>query len=131
MRLPPQVLVDLISAIGETEAFQQLRTQQQLGYYVGIHASVLTGVPGLLLEVDSYGKKFTVETVLERVEAFLGGHFAQELDTMDEALYKKHLQALIMIKLRLDDNMQEQADRYWNHMQSQLRGMGLKEEREF
>lgn len=35
----------------DTEAFQELRTRQQLGYYVNVYSRVQTGVPGWIISV--------------------------------------------------------------------------------
>jgi insulysin len=87
--------------------FQQLRTEQQLGYIVSSFAYPQYDVPGLLLLVQS--PSHSAAHVYDAMDRFL----ADTLTQISEDQYLRHQQALINEILKPDENLAERAEFYW------------------
>ncbi len=97
----------LTAQIMSSGFFQELRTQQQLGYVVGAYNYPRLEVPGLLMLVQS--PVADANTVAEAMQAFM----ASVEPTLDEAQFERHKTSLISDILRPDKNLNERAEFYW------------------
>tara|TARA_R110002073_G_scaffold36761_3_gene106889 strand:+ start:1636 stop:4497 length:2862 start_codon:yes stop_codon:yes gene_type:complete len=97
----------LTAQIMSSGFFQELRTQQQLGYVVGAYNYPRLEVPGLLMLVQS--PVADANTVAEAMQAFM----ASVEQTLDEAQFERHKTSLISDILRPDKNLNERAEFYW------------------
>lgn len=87
--------------------FQQLRTEQQLGYVVSAFSWPQHDVPGLVLLVQA--PSHSSAHVAGAIQAFM----ASLEDEIDEAAYLRHRQALVNDIMEPDKNLLERAEFYW------------------
>jgi insulysin len=97
----------LTAQVIQSGFFEQLRTEQQLGYIVSAFSWPRLDVPGLVLLVQSpntnaVGVADAMQVFLTQVEAGL-----------DEDQFLRHRSALVDEILRPDKNMWERAEFYW------------------
>ncbi|OEU06209.1 Peptidase_M16-domain-containing protein, partial [Fragilariopsis cylindrus CCMP1102] len=93
-------------------AFNQLRTEEQLGYIV--HTSVKTSgdhIKGLLVLIQS--DSFNPNHVEERIELFLM-NYRQKLVDMSESDFQTHVDAMVASFLEKNKNLGEESSRYWH-----------------
>lgn len=93
-------------------AFNQLRTEEQLGYIV--HTSLKTNgdhVKGLLLLIQS--DSFDPDHVEERIEVFLE-KFRERLVDMSEADFQTFVDTVVASFLEKNKNLGEESSRYWH-----------------
>ncbi len=90
--------------------FQQLRTEQQLGYVVTSFAWPQREVPGLVMLVQS--PNASAAAVAEAMDEFLQG---VEPD-LDEAQFLRHRDALVAEIRKPDKNLWERAEFYWQSL---------------
>lgn len=105
--LRDRAAVALTAQVVSSGFFQQLRTEQQLGYIVSSFAWPQYDVPGLLLLVQS--PSHSAEHVYRAMDLFL----ADTLTQITEDQYLRHRQALINDILKPDENLRERAEFYW------------------
>ncbi len=87
--------------------FQELRTEQQLGYVVGAVNYPKMEVPGLVLLVQS--PVADANAVANAMQKFM-----QQVESgLDEAQFERHKVSLISDILRPDENLNERAEYYW------------------
>lgn len=99
--------VALTAQIVQSGFFQQLRTEQQLGYVVSSFAWPQYDVPALMLFVQS--PSHSAAAVYTAMERFLG----DTLETITAAQYARHRQALVNDILKPHENLLERAESYW------------------
>lgn len=87
--------------------FQQLRTEQQLGYVVSAFSWPQHDVPGLVMLVQSPGH--SAAHVADAMQQFMDGLEAE----VDEGAFRRHRQALVNDILEPDKNLLERAEFYW------------------
>ncbi|MCB1687013.1 MAG: insulinase family protein [Halioglobus sp.] len=87
--------------------FQELRTEQQLGYVVGTYDYAKGDVPGLVMLVQS--PVADANAVIDAMQAFMLG----VEPALDEAQFERHKAALISDIVRPDKNLNERAEFYW------------------
>ncbi|MEH6584374.1 MAG: insulinase family protein [Halioglobus sp.] len=87
--------------------FQQLRTEQQLGYAVSASSYPQLDVPGIIMLVQS--PSHSAVDVAQAMETFLG----QVESSLDEEQFGRHKQALLSDILRPEKNLWERAEFYW------------------
>ncbi|MEQ8515157.1 MAG: insulinase family protein, partial [Chromatocurvus sp.] len=87
--------------------FQQLRTEQQLGYVVSAFSWPQHEVPGLVMLVQSPGHSSA--HVADAMRQFMQGLEAE----VDAAAFQRHRQALVNDILQPDKNLLERAEFYW------------------
>ncbi|MCB1706837.1 MAG: insulinase family protein [Halioglobus sp.] len=97
----------LTAQIMSSGFFQELRTQQQLGYVVGAYNYPKLEVPGLLMLVQS--PVADANKVAEAMQAFM----VSVEPALDEAQFERHKTSLISDILRPDKNLNERAEYYW------------------
>ncbi|MGB1139817.1 MAG: insulinase family protein [Halioglobus sp.] len=87
--------------------FQQLRTEQQLGYVVSAFAWSQNQVPGLVMLVQS--PVADAPSVAAAMETFVQG----VPGSLDEEQFERHKAALVSDILRPDKNIGQRAEFYW------------------
>ena len=102
--------VALTAQIIKSDYFQQLRTEQQLGYAVFATAMPLLDVPGLALIVQSPGN--SVADIHEANQAFLAERSKVLVDE-ESANFKQYKEALLSELREKPKNIAEQAEAYW------------------
>lgn len=105
--LNDRAAIALTAQIVQSGFFQQLRTEQQLGYVVSSSAWGQYDVPGLLLVVQS--PSHDAQVVYAAMEVFLDGTLAD----IDAEQFARHRMALINDILRPHENLSERAESYW------------------
>ncbi|EAQ98335.1 insulinase family protein [Congregibacter litoralis] len=107
-----RALVALTGQITESGFFQQLRTEQQLGYIVSSFYWPQHDVPGLMLLVQS--PSHSAGHVVGAMEQFL----SDTLRDITEEQFQRHKQALINATLKPQENLGERAEFYWQSIAS-------------
>ncbi|KAL5511367.1 STE23_2 [Sanghuangporus vaninii] len=104
----------LLAQILHEPAFNILRTKEQLGYIV--FTSAWQGVEslGLRILVQSEKDPKYLET---RIEAFLD-HMRGVIETMDDEQFEEHKKSLEQKWTEKLKNLQEEATRFWTHIDS-------------
>ena len=102
----------LTAQIMSSGFFQELRTEQQLGYVVGAYDFPKAEVPGLVMLVQS--PVADANAVAEAMQDFM---LSVQPD-LDEAQFERHKVSLISDILRPDKNLNERAEYYWQSIAS-------------
>ncbi|MCB1679299.1 MAG: insulinase family protein [Halioglobus sp.] len=98
---------DLTAQIVKSGFFQELRTQQQLGYVVAAFSWPQFEVPALVLLVQSPGT--AAPEVAQAMQSYL-----QDVPAgLDRQQFERHRAALLSEILRPDKNLWERAEFYW------------------
>jgi len=97
----------LTAQIMKSGFFQQLRTEQQLGYVVSAFSWPQMDVPGLVMLIQS--PVADADAVATAMQAFMQG----VIPDLDEAQFERHQAALVSEILRPDKNLWERAEFYW------------------
>ena len=97
----------LTAQIMKSGFFQQLRTEQQLGYVVSAVPFAQLDVPGIVMLVQS--PSHDAPHVVNAMQAFMEG---VEADLTEEQ-FDRHQRALVSDILRPDKNLMERAEFYW------------------
>lgn len=97
----------LTAQIIKSGFFQQLRTDQQLGYVVSAFDWPQLEVPGLVLLIQS------PVASADEVYAAMYGYMESVPSELDEEQFARHKAALLSDVLRPDKNLWERADFYW------------------
>lgn len=97
----------MTSQIMKSGFFQQLRTEQQLGYVVSAFAWPQRDVPGLVMLVQS--PVADAAAIATAMDTFMRG----VKPALDEAQFKRHRTALLNEVLRPHKNLWERAEFYW------------------
>lgn len=97
----------LTAHIIKTGFFQQLRTEQQLGYVVSAFSWPQLDVPGLVLLIQS--PSASAPEVTDAIEAYMDG----VVDSLDEEQFLRYRKSLVAEILRPDKNLWERAEFYW------------------
>ena len=90
--------------------FQELRTEQQLGYVVSAFAWAQQRVPGLVMLVQS--PVADAGSVVDSMEAYLQG----VIPALDAEQFERHRAALLSDILRPHKNIGERAQFYWTSL---------------
>ena len=97
----------LTAQIMKSGFFQQLRTEQQLGYVVSAFAWSKLDVPALVMLIQSPVADANV--VAGAMQEFM----LQVQSELDAAQFERHKTALVSDILRPDKNLRERAEYYW------------------
>lgn len=97
----------LTAQIMSSGFFQELRTEQQLGYVVGAFDYPKLDVPGLVMLVQS--PVADADTLATAMQAFM----LRVEPALDEAQFERHKASLVSDILRPDKNLNERAEYYW------------------
>ncbi|CAG8531352.1 10171_t:CDS:10, partial [Cetraspora pellucida] len=104
----------LVGQISEEPAFDQLRTKEQLGYYVWSTVEEGTGSIAIKIGVQSEKDPIYLEN---RIEEFLI-KLQTIIENMPEEEYKKEIASLISKKLEKSKNLGEESYKHWYHIHS-------------
>ncbi|WP_457943797.1 insulinase family protein [Vreelandella alkaliphila] len=94
----------------DTPFYQQLRTEEQLGYIVNAGYSPLLEAPGIALVVQSPDVDSSM--IAERMDAFMAAA-GERLNTLTEEALAPHRQAVHSRLTQRDTSLQGMANRYW------------------
>ncbi|WP_136249296.1 insulinase family protein [Halomonas borealis] len=94
----------------ETPFYQQLRTEQQLGYVVNAGYRPLLDAPGIALLVQSPDTESA--TIQARIDAFLAGS-GERLDSLDDETLAPYRQAVHDDLLTRDPSLAARTNRLW------------------
>lgn len=103
----------LLAQIAKEPAFNQLRTKEQLGYVVFSGYWSFTGTMGFKITVQSERRPVYLES---RVDAFLD-HLRGTIEAMSAEDFEKQRQSLIDKKLTKLKNLNEEAQRFAEHIE--------------
>ncbi|CAG8716551.1 96_t:CDS:2, partial [Racocetra fulgida] len=104
----------LVGQISEEPSFDQLRTKEQLGYYVWSTVEEGTGSMALRIIIQSEKDPIYLEN---RIEEFLI-KLQTIIEDMPEEEYKKEIASLISKKLEKPKNLSEESYKHWCHIYS-------------
>src|SRR5947199_1078947 len=93
-------------------AFDQLRTQEQLGYVVWSGPRYSSTTLGYRVIIQS---ERTANYLESRIDAFLS-RFAETLDTMSNEVFEAHKRSIINKKLEKLKNLGSETSRFWSHI---------------
>jgi insulysin len=108
-----RALFGLMGQMLRTPYFNDLRTEQQLGYAVFVTPSVLRRTPGLAFVVQS--PVAGAKALVQATEKFLNDYRAVLAD-MPAAEFNDYKQGLIGRLLESDKNLGERSMRYWSDL---------------
>lgn len=97
----------LTAQIIKSGFFQQLRTEQQLGYIVSAFSWAQLDVPGLVMLIQS--PVADAGALADAMDTFLDGVVA----SLDDEQFERHRKALVNEVLRPHKNLWERAEFYW------------------
>ncbi|GAX76258.1 hypothetical protein CEUSTIGMA_g3702.t1 [Chlamydomonas eustigma] len=109
--------VDLLDQILSEPAYNQLRTQEQLGYTVYSGMRLTHGVLGFCFGVVS-AKKHS-EALEERIEAFILSCAEEKIPKLSEEDFQVHKASLQATKLQRDRSLHDEALRHWDNVWNQ------------
>ncbi|PTB89415.1 peptidase M16 [Pseudidiomarina aestuarii] len=109
--LPAQAAYLLLNQLMSPILFHELRTEQQLGYVVGTTYLPIQQVPHLLLYVQSsqYDADHLNAALVEFIEIF-----AEQLETLRPADFKRAQQAILAQLVEKDTNLRVRSQRLWS-----------------
>ncbi|KAK0085743.1 hypothetical protein PV325_004480 [Microctonus aethiopoides] len=110
-------IIETLLMIMEEPLFNQLRTQEQLGYNVFCTVRDTYGVSGYSISVCTQVDKFSVEHVDNRIEEFLK-NFNETLRNMSQSELDSVKEGLIKIKKCADIHLKEEVSRHWSEIVS-------------
>jgi len=99
--------VALTAQIMKSGFFQQLRTEQQLGYVASAFSWPQLDVPGLVMLIQS--PTASAAKVAQAMDKFVRG----VVPNLDQDQFERHKQALLSDVLRPDKNLWDKAEFYW------------------
>ncbi|KAL8936946.1 MAG: hypothetical protein Q9211_003934 [Gyalolechia sp. 1 TL-2023] len=105
----------LLGQMTEEIGFDQLRTKEQLGYIVSTSAKLAATVMGYRVMIQS---ERPTEYLEERINAFLA-LFGSRLESMDHNEFEGHKQSLISKRLEKVKNLDQESERFWNHIRGE------------
>jgi insulysin len=109
------MLLELFSQIINESCYNQLRTQEQLGYIVFSGVRRSNGAQGFRVIVQSERHPDYLDS---RIEAFLGG-IEETLEGMEETEFASHVEALATKRLEKPKKLSVSNGRYWSEILSQ------------
>ncbi len=104
---PDRAATALTAQIMASGFFQELRTEQQLGYVVGVVDFPKAEVPGLVMLVQS--PVADANAVTKAMQDFM----LRVEPGLDEAQFERHKVSLVSDILRPDKNLNERGEYYW------------------
>eukprot|EP00042_Codosiga_hollandica_P042216 m.384629 g.384629 ORF g.384629 m.384629 type:complete len:456 (+) comp56274_c1_seq6:1992-3359(+) len=109
------VILDVLDQLIDEPLFQQLRTEQQLGYQVYCSNRNTFGRLGHLVFVVSQANKFSASTIDVRIEEFLRG-FSATLESMQDEEFAQNVMALKAARQKPHSNLSEETSKYWKEI---------------
>ncbi|KAK2749559.1 Insulinase (Peptidase M16) [Onygenales sp. PD_40] len=105
----------LFGQLTSEPAFDQLRTQEQLGYVVWSGARYAATTLGYRVIIQSDRTNQYLES---RIDAFLT-RYAETLNSMTEEEFESHKRSIINKRLEKLKNLNSETSRYWSHIGSE------------
>ena len=103
----------LTGQILNTPFYQQLRTEQQMGYLVFCGAIDIMEVPGFVLVVQSPDK--SPDDIEAAIFQFLED-FEKSMDNMGELEFIEHRNSLVKDIMRHEEKLSDRSNRYWTEI---------------
>ena len=120
-----QARMQMLAQLMETNFYQQLRTEQQLGYVVYASYALLGNVPGLVFLVQS--PSYSAEDVDERITTFFTD-FANTLATMPAKDFEQYRSALLKTIDEKPKNIGEEGAEFWGEITNRYLTFDLREQ---
>ena len=111
--LQSQAAVTLLSEIISAPFYDQLRTEQQLGYIVFASPLVIRKNVGIALVVQSPSAK--TETIIDSMDQFLA-HFSDTLSSMPADQLEKFKRSVLARINEQDRQLSDRTSRYWQEI---------------
>ncbi|MCO5583223.1 hypothetical protein L7F22_037131 [Adiantum nelumboides] len=105
-----RAMYDLFESIVSEPFFNELRTQEQLGYTVSCSARLTYRVMGFCFRVVS--AKYSPLHIKGRIDKFIKT-FRRVLEGISLEEFENYVEALVEIKLESDHHLTEETDRLW------------------
>ncbi len=115
--LRSKALSQLSAQLIQQGFFTSLRTEQQLGYVVGMGARAIDRQPGILLTVQS--PVASPDQILKAMQDYLASQPAQ-LAALSDEQFNAQRQGLLVKLLEADKNLAERTERYWNDLDDDI-----------
>lgn len=113
--LRERAIMSLLAEMMHQPYFQQLRTEQQLGYVVAAYGMNYDRVPGVALLVQS--PVASEQEVEQATDQFLQA-FHQSLFDMDEQTFATHRDALVTQLQEPAQSLSEEVSRFWSGLRA-------------
>ncbi|XP_041450144.1 nardilysin [Drosophila obscura] len=110
-----ECLMDLVELIVEEPFFNQLRTQEQLGYSLGIHQRIGYGVLAYVITINTQETKHSADYVERRMEAFRSC-IPDLVSQLTEIEFNDVRETLISSKRLGDTSLDEEVMRNWSEI---------------
>lgn len=104
-------MTNLAASILHPNLFDELRTEQQLGYVVGARAFNRVKLPGILFQVQSPSS--SEQEILLALKQFMAGFLEQGVDV---EVFNRHWQALALRLRESDHNLTDRSGRFWGSL---------------
>lgn len=108
-------ILDLLMLIVGEPLFNQLRTQEQLGYEVKAEVDITSGIAGYFVFVNSQETKTTASHVEQRIEVFRN-EMLQIVDAMSQEDYDHACDSLIKLMQITDMSLTSEVLRNWGQI---------------
>lgn len=113
-----QCLVEFVEKVIEEPMFDILRTQQQLGYNVGVSIRYNHGISGLSFTIQSQEDKNPTTLVDERIESFVHQHMLTVFEEMTDEQFESIQTSLIKLKKMVEVELESEVNRHWAEITS-------------
>lgn len=110
-----ECMLDLLMMMVEEPLFDQLRTKEQLGYYVSATVRMNYGIAGYSITVNSQETNTTASHVDKRIEWFRNS-MIQMIEDMSEQEYEHIRDSLIKLKQVADMAISAEVTRNWTEI---------------
>lgn len=110
-----ECMMDLVELIVEEPFFSQLRTQEQLGYSLGIHQRIGYGILAYIITINTQETKHKADYVENRIEIFRS-RIPEIVFQMSGTEFDNILQTLISGKMMGDTGLDEEVMRNWSEI---------------
>jgi len=111
LQLSGTAILILLGHLGQSSAFEQLRTKEQLGYIVGV-GSRRTAGRGQGMSVVVQSSTHAPEQLQERIEAWLV-QFREELENMTEDRIQDEASSIVAMLSKRDVKQSDEINRFW------------------
>jgi len=115
--LRSKALTQLSAQLIQQGFFTSLRTEQQLGYVVGMGARAIDRQPGILLTVQS--PVASPDQIFKAMHDYLDAQPAV-LAAMSDEQFNAQRQGLLVKLLEADKNLSQRTERYWNDLDEDI-----------
>lgn len=105
-----QASLQVLNALMHADFYRQLRTEEQLGYWVETRSFPVDDVAGILMLVQSTTAELT--HIYQRMQAFRT-EFLKKLEALDEKAIEATRDAMIANVLQQPANFYQESDRHW------------------